>query len=64
MLADGERFAVRGRYDGVAAPSGVGFELDFVHFWRVRDGKLASLHQIADTAVLDAARAGKGGQQG
>lgn len=63
VLEDDERFAVRGHYDGVAAPSGVAFALDFVHIWKLRDGMLASLHQIADTAVLSAARDGKGGQQ-
>jgi ketosteroid isomerase-like protein len=51
----GDTFVVRGRYIGVARGTEIPFELEFVHIWRVRDARLISLHQIADTTILTAA---------
>jgi ketosteroid isomerase-like protein len=50
---------VRGHYAGVARPSSVPFELQYVHIWRVADGRLIALDQVADTAILADAVRGK-----
>lgn len=60
VIEAGDTYVVRGRYDGVAAPSGIPFSAEFVHIWRVSGGRLVSLHQIADTAILADAIAGRG----
>lgn len=52
VIEAGDTYVIRGRYVGVARPTGNPFSLDFVHIWRVKDDKLVSLDQIADTAVL------------
>lgn len=52
-------YVVRGRYVGVARETQVPFSLEFVHIWRVKDGRLISMNQIADTAILADARAGR-----
>ncbi len=52
-------FVVRGRYEGVASATELPFSCEFVHIWRVKDGRLASLHQVADTAVLADAMLGR-----
>jgi uncharacterized protein len=54
-----DTFIVRGRYLGTAAPTSLPFSIQFVHIWRLRDGLLVSLDQIADTGMLDAAVAGR-----
>ena len=59
VIVAGETTVVRGTYDGVASPTGIPFSAAFVHIWRVRDGKLVSLDQIADTAIIADAVSGK-----
>jgi uncharacterized protein len=54
----GETCVVRGRYVGIAV-GGHNFTVQYVHVWRLRDGKLASLHQVADSALLADAIAGR-----
>ncbi|GII67215.1 ketosteroid isomerase [Sphaerisporangium krabiense] len=41
---------VTGHYRGTARATGRGYEAEFVHLWRVADGKLSRLHQYTDTA--------------
>ena len=59
IIEVGDTYVVRGRYVGVASETHTPFSLEFVHIWQVRDGKLKSMHQIADTAILADARAGR-----
>lgn len=41
---------VTGRYRGTARSTGRPYEAEFVHLWRVVDGRIAWLHQYTDTA--------------
>ncbi len=60
MLAASERVIVIGEYRGAAKASGVGFTSRFVHVWTVRDGRIASFWQVADTVPVQAALDGRG----
>jgi len=64
VIEAGDAFVVHGHYDGVAAGTEIPFSLEYVHIWRVRDGRLVSLSQIADTAILADALAGRTGAGG
>ncbi len=59
VVEAGDTYVVRGRYVGAASPTRIPFSVEFVHIWRVADGRLISLHQIADTAILADAVAGR-----
>ncbi|QKG23174.1 nuclear transport factor 2 family protein [Actinomadura verrucosospora] len=41
---------VTGHYRGTARATGRAYEAEFVHLWRVTDGKISWLHQYTDTA--------------
>ncbi|MFD9941652.1 nuclear transport factor 2 family protein [Nonomuraea sp. NPDC059023] len=47
--ADGT-VVVTGRYRGRARATGREYEAEFVHLWRVADGRISRLHQYTDTA--------------
>ena len=47
--ADG-MIVVTGRYRGTARATGRGYEAEFVHLWRLTDGRISWLHQYTDTA--------------
>jgi 2-(1,2-epoxy-1,2-dihydrophenyl)acetyl-CoA isomerase len=53
-LAD-DRVLVVGRYTGMARATGTKFEADFVHIIAVRDGRIAALTQLTDSAAWEAA---------
>lgn len=53
-LGDG-RVVVLGRYTGAARATGTKFEADFVHVLTVRDGRIAGLTQLTDSAAWEAA---------
>ena len=59
MIEAGDKVVVRGRYEGIAKPSGAPFSVQFVHIWRITDGKLIELDQIADSVILADAIAGR-----
>ena len=59
FAADGDAVAVRGRYVGSTRETGTPFDVPYVHLWRVRDERLIWLQQYVDTAVIQAAIAGK-----
>ena len=59
VIEVGDTYVVRGHYVGIAAGTQIPFDAQFVHIWRVKDGQLISLHQIADTAILADAMAGR-----
>jgi len=54
VIEAGDTYVVRGHYNGVAAETHFPFSVEYVHIWRVRDGQLISLNQVADTAILAA----------
>ncbi|MEW9552626.1 nuclear transport factor 2 family protein [Nonomuraea sp. NPDC050783] len=41
---------VTGHYRGTARATGRTYEAEFVHLWRVTDGRISWLHQYTDTA--------------
>lgn len=47
--ADGT-VVVTGHYRGTARATGRPYEAEFVHLWRVTDGRISWLHQYTDTA--------------
>lgn len=52
---DEDHVFVRGHYRGTAKDGGKQVEVRFIHLWTVRDGKLASLWQAADSHVVQQA---------
>ena len=59
IIGDGERVAVHDRFCGThrgeflgIAPTGCEVEVDFIHLFRVVDGKIVERRGIADTAAL------------
>lgn len=50
MLPSGETMVAVGVYRGRARESGAGFEAAFVHLLGFRDGRIATLRQITDSA--------------
>ncbi len=55
FLVDGESVVVLGSYRGKHAHTGKEMQADFVHVYRVRDGKVTRFDQVADTAPMIAA---------
>lgn len=49
ILDAGESVVSRGRYDAVYKKTGVKISAQFVHVWRLRDGKLVNFQQYTDT---------------
>ncbi|GIH98403.1 nuclear transport factor 2 family protein [Planobispora takensis] len=50
---------VTGTYRGTARASGRAYEAEFVHLWRVTDGRISWLHQYTDTARWHEALTGR-----
>lgn len=50
--ADADKVFVIGRYGWTMKPSGVKGESDWVHIWTIRNGKVAVLRSLNDTALL------------
>lgn len=48
-------FVVSGHYRGTARATGHPVEAEFVHLWKVTDGRISWLHQYTDTARWRAA---------
>jgi ketosteroid isomerase-like protein len=48
----GDVVAMRGRYRGTFRSTGKSMNAQVVHFWTVRNGKLAEFQQYIDTAAL------------
>jgi len=57
ILADGERVIVLATHEGTAKESGNKLSMPAAHVWKIRDGKIASFRQLADSATLNAALA-------
>lgn len=58
LAVEGDRVLTQGRYRGVYRATGKTIDAQMAHVWTVRDGKLASFQQYADTLqVVEATRA-------
>lgn len=51
-LSSGEIVVALGYQRGHVRPTGRSYEFDFVHVWRVRDGRIASFRVYYDTAYV------------
>ncbi len=51
-LSDGDTVAMFGRYDAQYKATGKTMQPQVVHVWTVKDGKLSSFQQYADTAAM------------
>lgn len=56
---DDGRLLVLGRYVGTARATGAAVEARFVHLWTGRDGRLAALWHLTDTAAWVSALGGR-----
>ena len=56
---DKSSMAVTGTYFAKAKETGIEFEMETVHFWQSDKGKLTSLKQYFDTAILSDAMANR-----
>lgn len=52
VIEDGDTVAMQGRYRARAKASGSEINPQIVHWWTVRDGKIASFQQHVDTFAL------------
>jgi ketosteroid isomerase-like protein len=51
-LADGDRVAAFGVYSGTYNGTGKAMYASFAHLYRLRDGKIVSMEQIVDSAMV------------
>ena len=58
LIVAGDTVVENGRTRGRALASGREFAIDETHVWRVRDGKVVSMHAYVDNAAMLAALAG------
>ena len=52
LLAQGDTVAMVGRYAATVTATGKNFDTRVAHFFTVRDGKVARLVEVGDTAAL------------
>lgn len=52
FIAQGNKVVVVGYQRGRAKPTGRLYEIEFVHLWSVRDGKISEFWVYTDTAAL------------
>lgn len=52
FYADGDKVFVLGSYRWTMKPSGRSGESDWLHVWTIRDGKVAGMRSLNDTALL------------
>ena len=62
FIAQGDKVVVLGRYAGRIRANGQADEIEFVHVFTVRDGKIKSFRQYNDTAATVAAYRAAGAQ--
>ena len=55
FLEDGDRVAAFGVYSGTYNPTGKSFSASFAHLYQVKDGKIVSMEQYVDSAMVRAA---------
>lgn len=56
-LADGDRVAAFGVYSGTYRKTGKAMTATFAHLYRLKDGKIASMEQYVDSAMVQQALA-------
>lgn len=54
-LADGDRVAAFGVYSGIYATTGKAMSASFAHLYRLKDGKIVSMEQYVDSAMVNLA---------
>ena len=54
-LADGDRVAAFGVYSGTYLATGKSMSSTFAHLYRLRDGKILSMEQYVDSAIVQQA---------
>ncbi len=59
ILDAGETVVARGRYRGTYKATGHAQNTQFVHFWRIADGKVTQFQQHADTLQVARVTGGK-----
>lgn len=57
LIAEGDHIVGLGYYCGAARRTGRALRARFAHVWRVRDGKIASVVQVTDSAAWEQAQA-------
>jgi ketosteroid isomerase-like protein len=57
-LADGDRVAAFGVYSGTYRKSGKAMRASFAHLYRLKDGKIVSMEQYVDSAIVQQAMLG------
>jgi predicted enzyme related to lactoylglutathione lyase/ketosteroid isomerase-like protein len=50
LIAEGNRVVVEGRYTGTCKATGTAIDSQFVHVWRLENGKVTRFQQYTDTA--------------
>lgn len=56
-LADGDQVAAFGKYSGTYRKTGKSMTATFAHLYRLKDGKIVSMEQIVDSAMVQKALA-------
>ncbi|MFA6124514.1 MAG: nuclear transport factor 2 family protein [Sphingomonas sp.] len=56
-LADGDQVAAFGVYSGTYKATGKAMRASFAHLYRLKDGKIVSMEQVVDSAIVRAAMA-------
>ncbi|ROL70406.1 DUF4440 domain-containing protein [Pseudomonas chlororaphis] len=54
-LADGERVAAFGVYSGIYLKTGKAMSATFAHLYQLKDGKIVSMEQFVDSAIVQGA---------
>lgn len=62
FVAQGDKVVVTGNYRGRTRPAGRDFDLDWLHVFTVRDGKVVAFREYVDTAALAEAHRGAAGR--
>ncbi|SPL69623.1 nuclear transport factor 2 family protein [Acinetobacter stercoris] len=52
-LADGDKVAAFGVYSGTYKQTGKAFEAAFAHLYHLKDGKIVTMQQIVDSALVN-----------
>ena len=52
FTAQGDRVIVEGNYKGSVISTGRGYDIDWLHVFRIADGKIKSFREYIDTAAL------------
>ena len=62
FIAQGDKVVVSGNYKGRTRPAGRDYDLDWLHVFTVRDGRITAFREYIDTAALADAHRGAAAQ--